>query len=90
LETGRPAFRAVLLRVRQEPDLTTERFLPVDHGGCDRPEPGRIEIGSTAPRRSGQETKNLQRSKTMPVILLWGIPTLIVLGGGTYWLMHLH
>jgi hypothetical protein len=27
---------------------------------------------------------------TMPVILLWGIPTLIVLGGGTYWLLHLH
>jgi len=51
---------------------------------------GRIEIGPTAPRRPGQDTKNLQRSKTMPVILLWGIPTLIVLGGGTYWLMHLH
>jgi hypothetical protein len=26
----------------------------------------------------------------MPVILLWGIPTLIVLGGGTYWLLHMH
>lgn len=26
----------------------------------------------------------------MPVILLWGIPTLIVLGGGTCWLLHLH
>jgi hypothetical protein len=26
----------------------------------------------------------------MPVILLWGIPTLIVIGGGTYWLLHLH
>jgi hypothetical protein len=26
----------------------------------------------------------------VPVILLWGIPTLIVLGGGTYWLLHMH
>jgi len=26
----------------------------------------------------------------MPVILLWGIPALVVIGGGTYWLMHLH
>ena len=26
----------------------------------------------------------------MPVILLWGIPTLLVVGGGGYWLMHLH
>jgi hypothetical protein len=28
--------------------------------------------------------------QTMPVIFLWGIPTLIVLGGGAYWLVHLH
>jgi len=26
----------------------------------------------------------------MPVILLWGIPALIVIGGGGYWLMHVH
>jgi len=26
----------------------------------------------------------------MPVILLWGIPTLIVVVGGGWWLMHLH
>jgi len=26
----------------------------------------------------------------MPVILLWAIPTVIVIGGGGYWLMHLH
>jgi hypothetical protein len=25
----------------------------------------------------------------MPVILLWAIPTVIVIGGGGYWLMHL-
>jgi len=26
----------------------------------------------------------------MPVIVLWGIPTLIVLAGGGYWLLHMH
>jgi cytochrome c-type biogenesis protein CcmH/NrfF len=26
----------------------------------------------------------------MPVIVLWGIPTLFVVVGGGYWLMHLH
>jgi hypothetical protein len=25
----------------------------------------------------------------MPVFLLWGIPKLIVLGGGVYWITHL-
>jgi cytochrome c-type biogenesis protein CcmH/NrfF len=28
--------------------------------------------------------------ETMPVILLWGIPTLIVVVGGGYWLIHMH
>jgi len=36
----------------------------------------------------GQMTRS--EEVVMPVILLWGIPTLIVLGGGTYWLLHLH
>jgi len=26
----------------------------------------------------------------MPVIFLCGIPALIVLGGGAYWIVHLH
>jgi hypothetical protein len=28
--------------------------------------------------------------ETMPIILLWGIPTLIVVGGGAFWLVHMH
>jgi hypothetical protein len=32
----------------------------------------------------------LTEEKRMPVILLWGIPTLIVVVGGGYWLMHVH
>jgi hypothetical protein len=27
---------------------------------------------------------------TLPVILLWGIPTMLVVLGGGYWLIHLH
>ena len=26
----------------------------------------------------------------MPVILLWGIPTLFIVVGGGWWLMHMH
>lgn len=33
-----------------------------------------------------QWTKEAQ----MPVLLLWAIPAVIVVGGGTYFLMHLH
>jgi hypothetical protein len=27
---------------------------------------------------------------TMPVLLLWAIPAVLVIGGGGYWLLHLH
>jgi hypothetical protein len=40
-----------------------------------------------------QEARRIARLTTeenMPVILLWGIPTLIVIGGGAYWIAHLH
>jgi len=30
------------------------------------------------------------KEKIMPVILLWAIPAVIVIGGGGYWLLHLH
>jgi len=26
----------------------------------------------------------------MPVIVLWAIPAIIVLGGGAYWIAHIH
>lgn len=32
----------------------------------------------------------LTEEEPMPVILLWGIPTMFVIVGGGYWLMHLH
>jgi hypothetical protein len=27
---------------------------------------------------------------TMPVLLLWAVPAVIVIGGGAYWITHLH
>ena len=30
------------------------------------------------------------KEEIMPIILLWGIPTLIVVGGGAFWLVHMH
>jgi hypothetical protein len=35
-------------------------------------------------------TRNLRRERNMPVIILWAIPAVIVIGGGAYWIMHLH
>jgi hypothetical protein len=32
----------------------------------------------------------LKREAKMPVILLWAIPAVIVIGGAGYWLVHLH
>ena len=33
---------------------------------------------------------NRQRRTAMPVIILWAIPAVIILGGGAYWITHLH
>jgi hypothetical protein len=40
-------------------------------------------------RALSQRDKELEE-ETMPVIILWGIPTLLVLAGGGYWLVHMH
>jgi len=26
----------------------------------------------------------------MPVLVLWAVPAVIVIGGATYWLVHMH
>jgi hypothetical protein len=41
-------------------------------------------------KRRASVSPTLPREQTMPVIFLWGIPTLIVIGGGVYWIAHLH
>ncbi len=35
-------------------------------------------------------SNGLTEEEPMPVILLWGIPTMFVIVGGGYWLMHMH
>jgi hypothetical protein len=54
----------------------------------------RVASGSpgTAASIAGYQTGNAfeLEEDTMPVILLWGIPTLIVVGGGAFWLIHAH
>jgi len=34
--------------------------------------------------------ENDQRRTAMPVFILWAIPAVIILGGGAYWIAHLH
>lgn len=36
------------------------------------------------------DTGGAIRGAHMPVVILWGLPVLIVLGGGVYLLTHLH
>jgi hypothetical protein len=47
-------------------------------------EPGTLPSGCPLNRRGAGE------EDAMPVILLWGIPTLFVVAGGGWWLMHMH
>ncbi len=28
--------------------------------------------------------------RIMPVLVLWAVPAVIVIGGATYWLVHMH
>jgi hypothetical protein len=42
------------------------------------------------PRWGVLSSTNLQRRTAMPVFILWAIPAVIVLGGGAYWIMHVH
>jgi hypothetical protein len=35
-------------------------------------------------------TKKVQRRTAMPVFILWAIPAVIILGGGAYYIVHMH
>jgi hypothetical protein len=43
----------------------------------------------TEPAKPGISEKQPRRA-AMPVIVLWAIPAIIVLGGGAYWIAHIH
>ena len=63
-------------------DTTTLPFV-CRNGGIDRDRNNPPQAGlSDWPRISEEET--------VPVILLWAIPAVIVIGGSGYWLTHLH
>ena len=31
-----------------------------------------------------------KEERIMPVLLLWAVPAVIVIGGASYWFLHLH
>ena len=31
-----------------------------------------------------------KEERIMPVLILWAVPAVIVIGGASYWLLHLH
>jgi hypothetical protein len=31
-----------------------------------------------------------REERTMPILLLWAVPAVIVVGGAGYWLVHMH
>jgi hypothetical protein len=37
--------------------------------------------------RRGQKKRE---ERNMPILLLWAVPAVIVVGGAGYWLVHLH
>ena len=37
-----------------------------------------------------ENTRQHIKEKTMPVFLMWAIPAVIVIGGGGYYLVHMH
>jgi hypothetical protein len=48
------------------------------------------EIGTKTSKHALLPLDKELEEEAMPVIILWGIPTLIVLVGGGYWLVHMH
>jgi len=57
------------------------------------PEPGfrsrRFSSRHDARANSHADERN-EKEQTMPVIFLWGIPAIVVIGGGVYWIAHMH
>jgi hypothetical protein len=49
--------------------------------------PAGAELGAGIRRFPGN---NQLRRKSMPVFILWAIPAVVILGGGAYWIAHLH
>jgi hypothetical protein len=69
----------------------TIQIRPIDQGVGD-PAPQRrfqlprreqVAMGSVIPSHKPEE-------RIMPVLLLWAVPAVIVIGGAGYWIVHMH
>jgi hypothetical protein len=45
---------------------------------------------STLPERFLGEGKRQREERTMPILVMWAVPAVIVIGGVGYWLVHMH
>ena len=82
-DVGNPAF---LIR-RCSPDRTSDREAPASFPQLNA---GAFRQSISGPWRGEGQLARLATERNMPVIFLWGIPVLIVIGGGAYWIAHLH
>jgi hypothetical protein len=44
----------------------------------------------TLPGRFLSEGKRQREERTMPILVMWAVPAVIVIGGVGYWLVHMH
>ena len=53
---------------------------------------GRVEQSGTGTRSRSKCLFNVGEAEEafMPVLLLWAVPAVIVVGGAGYWLIHMH
>ena len=42
------------------------------------------------PGRFLSEGKRQREERTMPILVMWAVPAVIVIGGVGYWLVHMH
>jgi hypothetical protein len=67
--------------------LNSLRFKPAS---LTFPRQLRFQNGTSSLANRFPDAGNYEEEAKMPVLLLWAIPAVVVIGGGGYWLMHLH
>jgi hypothetical protein len=45
---------------------------------------------SAPPGRFLSEGKRQREERTMPILVMWAVPAVIVIGGVRYWIVHMH
>ena len=61
-------------------------------GGGSSPIPHKktIKPGTTSNGRAFCPSRANHRRGIMPVLIMWAVPAVIVIGGVGYWLVHMH